>query len=148
MNKNILHIPSLAYFNNDWDVLQNFLKHRGNPPYHIDNDLDLAYAPIKSIGNLKSVGGSLKLRYSEIKDLGNLTSVGGSLYLNDAQIKDLGNLTSVGCNLYLRNTSIKDLGNLTSVKGHLVLQNTPLSKKITEHDIRSQVNVEGGIYFK
>ena len=37
--------------------------------------------PIKSLGNLTSVGGTLDLRGRPIKSLGNLTSVGGILNL-------------------------------------------------------------------
>jgi hypothetical protein len=79
MNK-ILKIP-FAAFNNNWDDLQLFLKHRGNPPYEITDDLNLRFSDIKSLGNLTSVGGYLNMEYSKIKDLGNLTSVGGYLYL-------------------------------------------------------------------
>ena len=128
MNKNILHIPSLTYFGNDWNVLQNFLKHRGNPPFHIDGDLYLEGTSIQSLGNLKSVGGDLNLYDTQIESLGNLTSVGGYLGLSYSKIESLGNLTSVG--------------------GSLILLNTPISKTMTEDEIRSQVNVEGNIYFK
>ena len=31
----ILYIPSLKYFNDDWDLLQKFLESEGNPPYSI-----------------------------------------------------------------------------------------------------------------
>ena len=146
MNKNILHIPSLAYFGNDWDVLQTFLKYRGNPPYHIDGHLNLYGKPVKSLGNLTSVGGSLDLENSQIQSLGNLTSVGLSLYLDDTPIESLGDLKSVGGSLDLRNTPIRDLGNLKLVGDDLFLEDTPLSKIMIENDIRSQVNVEGDIY--
>jgi hypothetical protein len=43
--------------------------------------LSLEGAPIESLGNLTSVGGSLNLYATSIKSLGNLTSVGGSLDL-------------------------------------------------------------------
>ena len=147
MNKNILHIPSLAYFGNDWNVLQNFLKHRGNPPFHIDDNLGLNDTSIESLGNLISVGGYLDLENSQIKSLGNLTSVGGRLDLFGTPIESLGNLTSVGGTLDLRITPIESLGNLTSVGGYLFLENTPISKTMTKDDIRSQVNVEDDIYF-
>jgi hypothetical protein len=44
--------------------------------------LDLGHTPIKSLGNLTSVGGSLVLFATPIKSLGNLQSVGGNLNLN------------------------------------------------------------------
>ena len=57
----ILKIP-FAAFNNDWNDLQLFLKHRGFPPYMITDDLDLRGTDIESLGNLTSVGGNLDLR--------------------------------------------------------------------------------------
>jgi hypothetical protein len=142
----VLHIPSLKFFNDDWNLLQKFLELRGNPPYTIGGDLNLSDTPIESLGNLTSVGGNLVLRGTPIESLGNLTSVGGNLVLRGTPIKSLGNLTSVGGNLILFNTPIKSLGNLKSVGGFLELRKTPLSKKYTEEEIRQMVDVGGGIY--
>ena len=142
----ILKIP-FAAFNNNWDDLQLFLKHKGNPPYEITDGLDLRFSGIQSLGNLTSVGGGLDLRFSEIKSLGNLTSVGGGLDLFESNIKSLGNLTSVGGYLNMEYSKIKDLGNLTSVGGRLYLGKTPLSRKYTEEKIRSIVEVKHKIYF-
>jgi hypothetical protein len=161
----ILRIPFVV-FDNDWDVLQKFLERRGNPPYMITDDLDLSYSDIESLGNLTSVGGFLNLYKSNLKSLGNLTSVGGFLNLYKSNLKSLGNLTSVegdldlfgteieslgnltsvGGYLDLRDTDIKSLGNLTSVGGNLILRKTPLSKKYSEDEIRSMVEVEGKVY--
>jgi hypothetical protein len=55
----VLRIPSLKLFSGDWDLLQKFLKHRGNPPYSIGGNLNLRHTEIESLGNLTSVGGSL-----------------------------------------------------------------------------------------
>jgi hypothetical protein len=142
----VLRIPSLKFFNDDWDLLQKFLKHRGNPPYSIGGDLDLSETQIESLGNLQSVGGNLNLSHQDIQSLGNLKSVGGDLYLGGTSIKSLGNLQSVGGNLYLRRTSIKSLGNLQSVGGDLFLYKTPLSGKYTEEEIRQMVDVGGDIF--
>jgi hypothetical protein len=141
----ILKIPFAAF--NNWDDLQLFLKHRGNPPYEITDDLKLNYSKIESLGNLTSVGGNLDLYESNIESLGNLISVGGNLNLYGAKIESLGNLTSVGGYLYLYGSKIEDFGNLTSVGGTLDLENTPLSKKYPKEEIRSIVKVEGFIYF-
>ena len=122
----VLHIPSLRFFNKDWDLLQKFLERKGNPPYSIGGDLDLRRTPIESLENLTSVGGDLYLRYTPIKSLGNLTSVGGDLDLENSPIKSLGNLTTVG--------------------GDLILVDTPLSKMYTKEQIREMVNVGGNIY--
>jgi hypothetical protein len=141
----ILKIPFAAF--NNWDDLQLFLKHRGNPPYEITDNLDLHRSPIKDLGNLTSVGGYLVLSRSKIESLGNLTSVGGGLNLFESNIKSLGNLTSVGSYLNMEYSKIKDLGNLTSVGGYLYLGKTPLSRKYTEEKIRSIVEVKRKIYF-
>ena len=141
----ILKIP-FAAFNNNWDDLQLFLKHRGNPPYEITDDLDLYESKIESLGNLTSVGGHLNLGGSGIQSLGNLTSVGGNLDLFKSNIKSLGNLTSVGGFLFIYRAKIESLGNLTSVGGYLDLMGTPLSNKYSEEEIRKMVKVVGDIY--
>lgn len=120
----ILRIPNLSLFDNDWNLLQRYMEKKGNPKYSIEGDL--YGAPIKSLGNLQSVGGDLDLRGTAIESLGNLQSVGG--YLD------------------LRGTPIKSLGNLQSVDGYLNLSETPISKKYSEQEIRDMVNVNGNIY--
>jgi hypothetical protein len=161
----VIHIPSLKYFNDDWNFLQEYLESEGNPPYIIDDNLDiygtkieslgnlqsvggdliLIENDIESLGNLQSVGGNLDLYESEIESLGGLRSVGGSLDLANTEIKSLGNLRSVGGNLYLTYSEIKSLGNLRSVGGDLFLRDTPISKKYSEEEIRQMVQVGGDI---
>ena len=68
------------------------------------------------------------------------------LDLINSKIESLGNLTSVGGSLNLRYSKIQSLGNLTSVGGYLDLRDTPLSKKYSEEEIRSMVEVGGGVY--
>ena len=167
----VYNFPSLDVFGHkkqmdNWNFMQKFLDKRGNPDFTIDGDLDLGdtsieslgnltsvggylnlfNAPIKSLGNLKSVDDDLDLNRASIESLGNLTSVGGYLDLRYTPIKSLGNLTTVGGSLYLTDSSIESLGNLTSVGGRLYLNRTPISEKYTEEEIRSQVKVEGKIY--
>ena len=122
----ILELPSLLFFNNDWNLLQKYLEKKGNPKYSIE--------------------GGLNLYKTSIESLGNLTSVGGSLLLRDTPIKSLGNLTSVEDYLNLAGTKIKSLGNLTSVGGDLNLKFSPLSIIYTEEKIRNMVEVTGKIY--
>jgi hypothetical protein len=142
----VLHIPSLKYFNDDWNFLQEYLESEGNPPYTIDGDLNLMDTKIKSLGNLQSVGGDLDLYKSKIKSLGALQSVGGDLDLISTKIESLGNLQSVGGWLDLRETKIKSLGNLQSVGGDLYIYKTPLSKNHSTEEIRQMVNIGGDIY--
>ena len=164
----VLHIPSLRYFNDDWNFLQEYLESEGNPPYTIDGDLDLRGTDIESLGNLQSVGGSLDLVDSKIESLGNLRSVGGDLVLDGSKIeflgnlthvggtftmiktpiKSLGNLTSVGRSLFMDGSEIESFGNLTSVGRNLFIVGTPLSEKYSEEEIREMVNVGGNIYYK
>jgi hypothetical protein len=144
----VLHIPSLKYFNNDWNSLQEYLESEGNPPYTIDSNLDLQNSKIESLGNLTSVGGYLDLRNSNIESLGNLTHVGGTFNMLKTPIESLGNLTHVGGSLFMNGSEIESFGNLTSVGRNLFIVGTPLSEKYSEEEIREMVNVGGNIYYK
>ena len=131
----VLNIPSLKYFDNDWDFLQEFLESEGNPPY--------------------TIGGNLNLVGLKVESLGNLVSVEHDLYAYDTPLKSLGNLTSVGGLLDLSNTQIESLGNLSFVGGSLVLNGIPLFGKDTsprslerQSDIiRRKVYVQGNILY-
>ena len=59
----ILVVPSLKYFGSDWNLLQSFLKSKGNPKWKLLDDLDLFGTSIESLGNLQSVGGNLYLNF-------------------------------------------------------------------------------------
>ena len=88
-------------------------------------DLDLSESPIKTLGKLESVGGSLYLGdCTSLIDLGKIETVGVSLYLrNCTSLIDLGKLQRVGGNLNLVNcTSLTSLGKLQSVGGYLNLR--------------------------
>lgn len=145
MENNILNIPSMSLFNNKWELLLMFMDNEGNPPFHIDGDLDLEDCDIETLGSLVSVGGNLNLKYSSIKSLGDLEYVGGTLNLYDTPIESLGNLKVVVDNLHLGNTNISSLGNLQSVDGDLYIGFMP-NLKMTKEEIRKQVNVCGDIY--
>lgn len=165
----ILTIPSMEYFNNDWNLLQKFLERRGNPPYKIHGNLSLPrsqYLKITSLGNLISVkgdlflyeskieslgslalvGGDLDLALSKIKSLGDLISVGGHLTLGHTNIESLGDLISVGGDLILSKTNIESFGGLAFVGGNLILTKTKLRKKYSVDEIREMVDVKGVIY--
>lgn len=128
----VLHIPDLKIFGNDWDVLQRFLKSKGNPLY--------------------SLGGNLNLVGLNVESLGNLVSVQDDLYAYDTPLKSLGKLTSVGGLMDLSNTQIESLGNLSFVGGSLVLSGTPLRNdsyplNLNSLQIRQTVDVQGSILF-
>jgi hypothetical protein len=164
----ILKIPGLKFFNNDWNILQKFLESQGNPRYSIGGDLNLWGGDIKSLGNLVRVEGSLDLGNTMIESLGNLEYVGNGLNLENCfnlkslgklkhvgswldlgrtKLKSLGELKHVGSWLDLAETNVKTLGNLEYVGGDLDIYNTPLTKKYTrEKEIRNMVEVVGKIF--
>jgi len=165
----ILKIPSLKFFNNDWSILQKFLESQGNPRYSIGGDLDLRRRSdiktlgnlvrvegdldlqlcknLQSLGDLEYVGGFLDLRDTKIETLGNLNYVGGYLDLGFSDIKTLGNLVRVDGLLYLFGSKkLQSLGDLEYVGNTLVLARTPLSKKYTGKQIRKIVEVVGEVY--
>ena len=143
----ILKIPSLKFFNNDWSILQKFLESQGNPRYSIGGDLSLSYSDIESLGNLVRVEGKLDLESCQnLESLENLEYVGGFLDLRITKIETLGNLNYVGSWLSLSDSDIETLGNLNYVGGFLSLGYTPLSKKYTIEEIRNMVEVVGKVY--
>jgi hypothetical protein len=111
---------------------------------HYNEYLDLAGTPIKSLGNLKSVDGSVDLRNTSIETLSGLTSVENDLYLTNTPIKDLGKLKYVGGDLYLNSCeNLTDLGELNFVGLYLYLRNTPIS--MSKYDIKKKIKVGGEI---
>ena len=120
----MLEILKISYqaFNNDWDLLQEFLKRNGNPRYELIGDVDFYFErDIIDFGNLVRINGCLVLTRIPIKSLGNLKYVGGYLDLSGIPIQSLGNLEYVGDDLYLYNTSIQSLGKLIHVGGTICL---------------------------
>jgi hypothetical protein len=146
VKEKILKLPFSA-FDNDWNLLQEFLKRKGNPPYILIGDLNLGTRKdIISLGSLIEINGSLNLFSSSIESIGSLISVDDYLDLSWTNIKDLGNLTHVGGSLLLYKTEILDLGNLTYVGDDLSLLATPVSRIYSEEQIRDVVDV-GGVVF-
>ena len=140
----VLSFP-FSMFNNDWNLAYSKIESLGNLE-SVGHTLSLYKSNIKSLGSLKSVGGDLDLAGSTIRFLGSLRSVGGSLYLQKTKIKSLGNLESVGGSLFLPYSEVRSLGNLKSVGGDLNLRDTLISKKYSEDQIRQMVDVKGEIY--
>jgi hypothetical protein len=122
MEENILKIPYAAV-RNDWDLLQQFLKMKGNPKYVIVGDVNLRERKdISDLGNLVGVMGYLNLGESSIQSLGDLEFVDGDLYLSKCDnIKTLGKLKKVEGDLSLWSSSIESLGELEFVGDDLNL---------------------------
>ena len=103
--------------------------------------------PIKSLGNLRHVDGTLYLEDTSVKSLGKLESVEGSLKVKYSPLESLGELRTVGGDLRLIATDIEDFGKLEFVGGDLDIRATPLAG-LQERKIRSMINVKGEIYKK
>jgi hypothetical protein len=100
----VLKVPSVNVFGG-WEGLQAFLKKKGNPLFSIKGNLSLTTYKLKNIDNLVSVSGNFVL-YEPVKSIGNLLSVGGDLDLSYTNIKSLNNLKYVGGNLILTGTPL------------------------------------------
>lgn len=92
----------------------------------ITNDLTFKESSVKSLGQLKKVGGSIYIRqfdppFTNLESLDNLEFVGGNLILKGSPLKDLGKLKFVGGKLNLRKTNITSLGLLEYVGEDLFL---------------------------
>jgi hypothetical protein len=129
----------------------------GNLVLPAGDDYELSFNKLKVIGGkldgsdlwgdisfpeLEYVDRDLTLRRSKISELPKLKKVNGSLHLTDSAIHSLPELTYVGGVLGLRTADIEDLPKLTYVGEGLVLTGTPLSNKITEEELRQQINVK------
>jgi len=112
----------------------------------VTGDMILSMTEVRSLPELRYVGRNLTLKRSKISELPELESVGGSLDLERSQINSLPNLESVGGFLDLNYSKIESLPKLESVGEDLYLEKTPLSKKTTEEELRSKINVEGNVY--
>jgi hypothetical protein len=141
MNEKILKIPYEAV-RKDWDLLQKFLKMKGNPRYVIFGDVDLRdRQDISDLGNLIGVVGNLWLLWSSIESLGDLQFVDGDLSLwGCKKIKTLGKLKKVEGGLSLSYSSIQSLGELEFVGEDLVI----ISTNIPPSELNN-VNVVGEI---
>jgi len=144
----LLKIPSLKFFNNDWNILQKFLESQGYPRYSIGGDLDLREMDIESLENLVRVEGDLNLfDCKNLQSIGNLEYVGGDLNLRRTDIETLGNLEYVGGDLELYHClRLKSLGDLEYVGGDLDLNDTPIRIKYRWEEIRNMVEVGGYIF--
>jgi hypothetical protein len=131
MEQNILKIPYAAV-NNDWNLLQQFLKIKGNPKYIIVGNIDFSYnGYVSDLGNLVGVVGDLLLSYSSIESFGELKEVEGNLALYGCQnIKTLGKLNRVDGDFSGNNAFIQSLGELEFVSGDLALSFCPNIKTL------------------
>jgi hypothetical protein len=164
----VINVPDLDLFDNDWEELLRFTKGR---KFRVRGNLNLRNICPETLGNLISVDGNLDLFYCKnLTSLGNLEYVGGLLDMWNCEnltslgslervvsysdlsfcenLTSLGNLKYVGEDLHLRYCkNLTSLGNLKYVGGWLELRGTPIAKMYSEREIREMVEVEGAIYF-
>ena len=140
----IFSLPPLGAFDNNYQMVLEFMDTLGNPKFKIAGDVDLKNSDIESLGNLVEVEGYLELYGTNIASLPDNLKVGGFLNLNNTNIKSLPNNLHVGRSLYLRNSKIESLPNNLHVGRSLFLSNTPLSKKYSERKIRKMIEDKGG----
>ena len=160
--------PFDDFFENDWNLVLNFMNRYPNKKFYYPGDLYLGESDIETLGNLVKVEGKLDLYGNEsfqslgklkhvgswlnllycknLKSLGDLEYVGGYLDLRETNIKSLVNLEYVGGWLDIGDSNVESLGNLEYVGGFLSLGYTPLSKKYTIEEIRNMVEVVGKVY--
>lgn len=84
-------------------------------PTYVNRSLDFDDTNVKSLGNLRSVDGTVYIRRTEITSLGNLERVRGFLDISFSKITSLGNLKRINVSIDIRGTSIMSLGKLQHV---------------------------------
>ncbi len=168
--KEVLELPTINFFFNDWNEVIKYVESEGNPLFSMQGSLILRYNSLKTLGRLYSVEGYLDLFTCEnltslgnlthvgewldlygcknLTSLGNLTHVGEWLDLYGCEnLTSLGELTHVGGDLYLYNCEkLTSLGELTHVGGLLDLRGTPIAEKYSQKKIRKMIKVKGNIY--
>ena len=124
----IMTVPAVLFLDKTDVILDNYkkkgfdgIKILGGVNYNKqDKDFDRIF------DNVVEVERYLDLNYTKIKSLGNLKYVGGNLYLGYCK-------------------KLKSFGELKYVGGNLFIDNSPLLK-LSDEEIRSQVEIKGKIY--
>jgi hypothetical protein len=124
----IMNVPAVLFLDKTDVILDNYkkkgfdgIKILGGVNYNKqDKDFDRIF------DNVVEVERYLDLDYTKIKSLGNLKYVGGNLYLGYCK-------------------KLKSFGELKYVGGNLFIDNSPLLK-LSDEEIRSQVEIKGKIY--
>jgi hypothetical protein len=84
------------------------------------NEINIYDGNIDSLGSIERINGNCRLG-SNLKSLGELKYVGGDILIQSKDIYSLGNLEYVGKRLRIRKTNIIDLGNLKTVNGEILI---------------------------
>lgn len=96
----IIKIPYSVF--DDWNLLQRYLKRKGNPKYELIGDIKLIRTfMFHNFENLIKIHGNLDLHDSSVRTLGDIEEITGDLILTDTKIQSLGNLEYVGKRIWL-----------------------------------------------
>lgn len=145
-NTNITTLGNLEYVGHFLQLRKTLIEDLGKLEY-VGGDVNLLNVKtLTSLGNLEKVGGYLMLDGTSVKSLGNLREVGDYLRLYNTPIKSLDNLEYVGGDLDLYITKIDSLGKLKYVGGELTVIGTPLAQRMSEDEIKNNIEVKGEIY--
>ena len=163
----IIQAPPFSFFLNNWE---DVLDWADGKLFRMSGHIDLSNTDITTLGGLVEVDGNLELfgcknlqSLDELRNvgghlnlfgcinlqsLGKLRSVGSYLYLFGCEnLKSLGELRSVGGYLDLyKCQNLESLDELKSVDGWLKLRYTTIAEKMTDEEIRNQVDIKGRIY--
>ena len=85
----IFSLPPLGAFDNNYQMLLEFMDTLGNPKFKIAGDVNLENSDIESLGNLVEVEGDLDLFGTKIKSLPNNLKVGGDLFLYNTPLSKM-----------------------------------------------------------
>ena len=111
----------------------------------VTGDFDMANRKRFEFPLLVKVDGDVNIANSDI-DFPKLRYVGGDFRGRGSDTEELPELEYVGGSLSLRETFIQDLPKLKYVGDVLNIMDSSLSKKTTEEELRSKINVEGNIW--
>ena len=141
----IITLPPFSFFGYDWNEV---LEYADDRLFRVNDDIDLSSTEIKTLGGLVEVGGNLNLfNCINLKTLDKLRSVDGWLNLWDCKnLQSLGELRSVGGYLDLLSCeNLQSLGKLEYVGGSLDITYTYIPEKMTDDEIRNQIDIKGRI---
>ena len=142
--KNWVGIKVFGYLSLEYENdkhLKDFCKYL----VEVTGDFDMSNRKRFEFPLLVKVDGDVNIANSDI-DFPKLRYVGGDFRGRGSDTEKLPELEYVGGSLSLRETFIQDLPKLQYVGDVLNIMDSPLSKKTTEEELRSKINVEGNIW--
>ena len=142
----IFSLPPLGAFDNNYQMLLEFIDTLGNPKFKIAGDVNLVDSDIESLGNLVEVEGMLDLFNTKtITSLPDNLKVGSYLSLSYTDITSLPDNLHIGGTLDLYYTkTIKSLPDNLHVGGDLYIAKTLLSAMYSKEEIRKMIEDKGG----